>query len=53
MKLLDFVFESANNYSPSCHEYCYVLLQVHQYGTRQACKSDILLAFNNALQCEI
>ena len=51
MKLLTFVFEAVNKFSPSCfHEFFDVLSQVHQHDTRQARKGDILLTRKNTLQ---
>ena len=51
MKLLTFVYEAVNKFSPSCfHEFFDVLSQVHQHDTRQARKGDILLTHKNALQ---
>ena len=50
-KLLTFVFESVNKYSPSCfHGNFDILSQVHQHDTRQARKGDTLLTCKNTLQ---
>ena len=51
MKLLTFVYEAFNKFSPSCfHEFFDVLSQVHQHDTRQARKGDILFTRKNMLQ---
>ena len=51
IKLLTFVYESVNEHSPSCcHEFFYLLTQVHQHDTRQARKGDVLLTCKNTLQ---
>ena len=51
MKLLAFVYEAVNKFSPSCfHDFFDVLSQVHQHDTRQARKGDILLTRKNTLQ---
>ena len=44
LKLLNFVYESVSKISPVCfHDFFKSVECVHQYGTRQAGKSDIFL----------
>ena len=51
LKLLTFVYESVHKISPTCfHNFFKSVALVHQYGTRQASKDDILLTQKNTNQ---
>ena len=51
LKPLSFVHESINLISPTpFHNFFETLSTVHQYDTKQACKGDIFMTYENTLQ---